>query len=77
MGHDIALLANYYAVKDRPDSLPFLASLLTTGEADSYLPGKISSLTLSVLMSSVLTNYVTVHRYRFWSKYVQWPNELE
>ena len=27
----------------------------------SFLPGRISSLTLSVLMSSVLTNYVRVH----------------
>ena len=27
----------------------------------SFLPGRISSLTLSVLMSSVLTNYVSVH----------------
>ena len=26
-----------------------------------FLPGKISSLTLSVLMSSVLTNYVSLH----------------
>ena len=26
-----------------------------------FLPGRISSLTLSVLMSSVLTNYVSVH----------------
>ena len=24
------------------------------------------------LMSSVLINYVSVHRYRFWSKHVQW-----
>ena len=28
-------------------------------------------------VSSVLTNYVSVHRYRFWSKHVQWYNELE
>ena len=27
----------------------------------SFLPGRISSLTLSVLMSSVLTNYASVH----------------
>ena len=27
----------------------------------SFLPGRISSLTLLVLMSSVLTNYVSVH----------------
>ena len=42
-----------------------------------FVPGKFSSLILSVLMSSVLTNYVSVHRYRFWSKHVQWYNELE
>ena len=29
--------------------------------AISFLPGRISSLSLSVLMSSVLTNYVCVH----------------
>ena len=28
---------------------------------NEFLPGRISSLTLSVLMSSVLTNYVRVH----------------
>ena len=27
----------------------------------SFLPGRISSLTLLVLMSSILTNYVSVH----------------
>ena len=27
----------------------------------SFIPGKVSSLTLSVLMPSVLTNYVRVH----------------
>ena len=28
---------------------------------NKFLPGRISALTLSVLMSSVLTNYVSVH----------------
>ena len=30
-------------------------------QGNKFLPGRISSLTLSVLMSSVLTNYVRVH----------------
>ena len=39
----------------------------------SFHPGRISSLPLSVLMSSVLTNYVIVHVCIL--KHMQWNNE--
>ena len=38
-----------------------IQELMNLLHRNSFLPGRISSLTLSVLMSSVLTNYVSAH----------------
>ena len=43
----------------------------------SFLPRRISSLMLSVLMSSVLTIMNEGHVYRCLLKHMQWNNELE